>query len=159
MKQLQLVTAIPANQSLDHVSLIEGDVTTFGEKSLLQRATGRFYTHELIGRSLARAVAAQLRVPVADDLHVIDPFCGDGRLAEWLLEEAGRNAVPRWHVSLWDCDEAAVKAAAMRLRETAERMNVELALDTWVGDTFARALNPRRRYGAVLTNPPWELPL
>ena len=66
---------------LDHVSLIDSNVTRCGEKSLLQRATGRFYTHALIGRPLARAVAAHLRALDASDLHVIDP-CESG---EWKI--------------------------------------------------------------------------
>lgn len=157
MKQLQLIKAVPASESLDHVSLIDGHVIDFGEKSLLQRATGRFYTHELIGRQLARAIVTHTRVLDADDLHVIDPFCGDGRLVEWLLEEASPSVARSWHIALWDCDDAAVEAAVTRVRRAAERRAVQVTLDASVGDTFARALTASGRYQVVVTNPPWEL--
>ena len=73
---------------LDHVSLIDSHVMPCGDESLLQRATGRFYTHEFTGRPLARAVAAHLRVLDASDLHVIDP-CESG---EWKIVQ--RHADP-----------------------------------------------------------------
>nr|HEV7952551.1 hypothetical protein [Candidatus Acidoferrales bacterium] len=48
-------------------------------KNLLNRVTGRFYTHDLIARHLVDAVV-RVWNPRNDTVRVIEPFCGDGRL-------------------------------------------------------------------------------
>src|SRR5262249_38636352 len=130
-----------------------------------RRAAGQFYTHALIGEHLAGQVATRLANGHASSarppaLRVVDPFCGDGRLVAWLLEASVARGVRRkWKVSLWDCEPEAVEAACRTVEATAARLGIGVAIDCFVGDTFARVADPeeRARFDVVITNPPWEL--
>src|SRR5258708_13291631 len=74
------------NQSfLSNLAGIAPDISKSVPKNLLARATGRFYTHELIGKHLADATVHGVCTQNAELLRIIDPFCGDGRLIFWLL--------------------------------------------------------------------------
>lgn len=129
-------------------------------KDLLTRATGRFYTHEFIGRRLADVVVRTAQLEGRRSVSVIDPFCGDGRLIGWFLEAVSKRdgARPRmWSVELWDCDAAALDTARKRVLETAAQLGVEVEVETVLGDTFAHAPSRFGEFVVCLTNPPWEL--
>jgi Alw26I/Eco31I/Esp3I family type II restriction m6 adenine DNA methyltransferase len=140
-----------------HLAVIDkADPATFNGKSVQQRVAGRFYTHELIGRALTRQVA-DLIPSDSRSVSVIDPFAGDGRLVAWLVPLLGARGVEHLDASLWDQDEAAVESAGCVVTEAAAAVGLSVHVDTWVGDTFDRAVTERRRWTAVVTNPPWEL--
>lgn len=131
------------------------------EANFVKRATGRYYTGELIGRRLAQQVAASFhRIhPAVRSIAVLDPFGGDGRLIEWLVDAWVEAAFPevRWDISLWDLDDAGFDEARERLERIAARHGVEQRCTFTTGDTFSHALNQRAHFDLVLTNPPWEL--
>lgn len=128
-------------------------------KSLYKRVTGRFYTPELIGREVAAQVAAYLH-PTSRFLRVIDPFCGDGRLINWLLEALNNNASnSRWSLDahLWDCDPEAIRTAIETIRATADKLGIRVRLIPQVRDTFQVENECFGTFDAVITNPPWEV--
>ena len=136
--------------------------TSYGSaaKGLLQRATGRFYTSETIGRALARGVFAAWSPPYGQAvITVIDPFCGDGRLVAWALEEANALGISptEWRVALWDTDADAVAQATLRLTEVCQRLQLACEIRAEVHDTFLTAPIRTERYDVCVTNPPWEV--
>lgn len=146
---------------LQLTNLVEGKAS-WGEsqKDLLVRATGRFYTHPLIGRHLAEAMA---RLGGAlDELSpsVIDPFCGDGRLVCWLMEAVTAirgKRLRKWRVTLWDCDGPAVEMARENVLATAARLGEPVEVFTRVGNSFEIAREHFGQFSACVTNPPWEV--
>ena len=158
MDQLSLdgfETSVDACQtSMSHLTFLAGNRASSNGKDPIRRATGRFYTPELIGRHLARRVAGHL--PQGRNILLIDPFCGDGRLIEWLLDFA-TGTEGRWRVALWDSDAEAVPRAVERVRAAARRARRHVRVEPFVGDTFARAADIDATYDVVMTNPPWEL--
>ena len=141
---------------MNHLALLQAaDRTAMNGKDIQRRATGRFYTHEAIGRHLASAVASAANV--RDAVAVIDPFGGDARLVAWLIPELAKRHVRRIRAVVWEQDPAAAPQAAERVKGAAEAAGIDLDLDVWVGDTFDRAVTTRERFDFVVTNPPWEL--
>ena len=140
--------------TLKHLAILKhADRAAINGKSFHRRASGSFYTHELIGRTLAcSAVAGVPDIP--SEPSIIDPFCGDGRLVDWTLEELHGRGVPSVRVSLWDHNPDAVATAKKRVQATADRLGMALQADAWAGDTFDRAVAARDRWNFVLTNPP-----
>ncbi|WP_159912422.1 N-6 DNA methylase [Pantoea sp. 18069] len=144
------------NQLLEVVSSVD---TTFGVgKNLEQRLTGRFYTHEKIGKAMAIDVAS--RLDARDDLKIIDPFCGDGRLLCWLLEAMhGQGKIPlhSLQISAWDCDSGAVEVAKKAILRKLKDLGVVVAhVDVQVLDSFWFAVKHGNSFDVCITNPPWE---
>jgi hypothetical protein len=59
-------------------------------KSLLVRATGRFYTPLPVAWELARVMLAQADFSALHEVRLIDPFCGDGQMLTEFIELAHR---------------------------------------------------------------------
>lgn len=131
------------------------------EAHFVKRATGRYYTGELVGRRLAQQVATTFHRahPSARSIAVIDPFGGDGRLIEWLVEAWVDSAFPdvRWDIAIWDLDDVGFKDARERLKAVTARYGVKQRCTFKTLDTFSEALKTRASFDLVLTNPPWEL--
>lgn len=146
---------------MQHVELLaSGRNEDDALKSLTSRATGRFYTHEVIGRHLIDAVLAAFKIDSRQELRVVDPFCGDGRLVCWLLRQASETVGPRnttWHVTLWDCSDTALRQARQRVEAVAREIGLDVILEARVGDSFTLAFNRLGEFNIVITNPPWEL--
>jgi Alw26I/Eco31I/Esp3I family type II restriction m6 adenine DNA methyltransferase len=133
-------------------------------KSLLQKATGRFYTPELIGTHLVHAALRALKAikPLRRGLtcRVIDPFCGDGRLVRWLLEKASSEYASsqcHWNLDLWDCDPKSVHTAKQAVKETGQKLGLKVSVNARCCDTFFVAPEQWGEFDVVLTNPPWEV--
>jgi Alw26I/Eco31I/Esp3I family type II restriction m6 adenine DNA methyltransferase len=147
---------------MEHVRLLRDaglpDLNGHASKSLLHRATGSFYTHELIGQHLIQAVLKDFAFPTSL-VKLIDPFCGDGRLVCWLLEAVSPKAPRsfRWQVELWDYDEAAVVKAQGQVRQVASRLGLNADLHLMSGDTFQHGPQFFGAFDIVVTNPPWEI--
>jgi Alw26I/Eco31I/Esp3I family type II restriction m6 adenine DNA methyltransferase len=124
-------------------------------KNLLIRATGKFYTHEIISQHLATAISRRLP---QREIAVVDPFCGDGRLLVAFLT-AAKAAGFRYKVRLfaWDRDEVAVTAARRAIRLAAEATGLPVDLSARTVDTFRSSPRFFERFDIVLTNPPWEV--
>lgn len=160
MTQLALELGSRDDRALPHVQLVQSLPSSAANgKSMVQRATGRFYTHELIGRYLARELAEALSEDSrSGPKSVADPFCGDGRLIGWLLEETQNQSAARevWFVDVWDCDGEAVKRAVATIEATAVRLGRSVCVRGRTWDTFAQAPKMAGRFDIVITNPPWE---
>ncbi|MEJ7893337.1 MAG: hypothetical protein WKF94_11925 [Solirubrobacteraceae bacterium] len=142
---------------MKHLSILaHADPAEINGKSVQQRAAGRFYTHERIGRALAAEVADTVPHGL-DAVSILDPFGGDGRLLVWLTEELAVRGFRKIEASVWDQEGDAVDVAVKALEATASKLDVEIEVDRWTGDTFERAITERRRWTLVITNPPWEL--
>jgi Alw26I/Eco31I/Esp3I family type II restriction m6 adenine DNA methyltransferase len=145
--------------STHHLDLLhnQGGVDNLG-RSLLDRAAGRFYTPELIGRRLAEAVLAS-GVPHRS-IRVVDPFCGDGRLLSWLLAADAPSGSIRaidWELELWDIDAEAVRVAKEQVALAAKQAGIHAAVRAVVVDTFSYAPSQFGSFDIVVTNPPWDL--
>lgn len=129
-------------------------------KDLAARRSGRFYTHELIGRHLAEAVSSGFRIGAKPAVSLVDPFCGDGRLLRWLLEALARKSNAKktqWHIDLWDNDPVAVRKAEREVAETGARLGLKVAISAFRGDSFQHAQGYLGAFDICVTNPPWEL--
>jgi len=131
------------------------------EAHFVKRATGRYYTGEPVGRRLAQqaAMAFHRLHPFARSIAVVDPFGGDGRLIEWLVEAWVDSAFPdvRWDIAIWDLDDVGFSDARERLKGVTARYGVKQRCTFKTLDTFSEALKKRASFDLVLTNPPWEL--
>lgn len=129
-------------------------------KDLRTRAMGRFYTHEIIGRYLAQATLASYTSTDDSDINVLDPFCGDGRLIYWLLQEIAIHKRLRQYqlrICLWEYDEEALSMAKENITEIAKNLKLKVDIHTAKGDTFLLAPQYLGQFHIVITNPPWEL--
>lgn len=130
------------------------------EKGLQRRAAGRFYTHELVGKFLAERWFLQHQnwLKSAKTVKACDPFCGDGRLICWILEEASKAQIsPLWEIEIWDIDAEAIVIAESAIIETAKRVGATAVVHHRIGDAFKRAIGFEEYFDLVVTNPPWEL--
>ena len=123
------------------------------------KLTGRFYTNEFIYSKLVQSILDNLN-RVNSKLHIIDPFCGDGRLIVHLIEALMKTKkshnIERIFVSLWDVDKSAVAEAknnVIKLNGSVPGLSV--LVDTNVGDSFVRAIMHNEKYDICITNPPW----
>lgn len=146
--------------SLDPVkSLLAGGTIQQSEELLLALTTGRFYTHEFIGRRLAKATIDAISGRLGSPIRIVDPFCGDGRLVSWFLEALSGNPMAshtEFSVELWDCDGVALEAASNRVKALAGSVKT-LSVASYHWDTFSNARDRFGMFDVVLTNPPWEL--
>lgn len=129
-------------------------------KGLVTRALGRFYTPDIIGRQLAKQVVDAVVVGGHIPATIIDPFCGDGRLIEWLLDElVRRNKLPpqELRIELWDCDTSALTGAVKRVKRCVTELGINAQVKPRSGDTFDIAPSHFGRWDVVITNPPWEV--
>lgn len=129
-------------------------------KSLLDRVEGRFYTHELAGRHLVRAIASAFATTRIPEVRIIEPFCGDGRLVSWLLEElvAAKKLWKRQRldIHLWDSDASVIHLAEQRVLSTAETLRVPVRVKATHGDSFHLTQSALNSFHVCVTNPPWE---
>lgn len=143
-----------------HWNLIN-ESSTETSKTLLQKASGRYFTGELVGRRLAKAVCANLPVDVLSQSHlsVADPFGGDGRLVYWLIDELLKSEIFQGsviNVDLWDVDPSAFDFARQRF-SLFETVDITVNVCYRVVDTFTEARKKLSSFDVLITNPPWEL--
>ena len=131
-----------------------------GSPSLMKKASGRYYTSELVGHRLAGVVAEAFNniKPNVDSIRIIDPFGGDGRLIDWFISnwiKLGYHPVC-WNIELWDLHEDGFELAQNRFDWVVAEGH-EINLTFKVVDSFQEACNKDGAFDIVLTNPPWEL--
>jgi DNA-cytosine methyltransferase len=148
---------------VDHLSILRAAADDHEDQleGALIKATGRYYTHHLIGSHLARTVWDVIAdgLPYGARLSVIDPFAGDGRLVAWLIQHAvdeGRSDLS-WSTTLWDLDPAGLEKAQARLLHMAEELGVVISTEVVTGDSFRIGGANYSEFDIVVTNPPWEL--
>ena len=86
---------------------------------MAKKAAGRFFTGKAVGEKLALATADAFYEENrgASSIKVVDPFGGDGRLIEWLLEAWGKRQYPavEWQIFIWDVNDTSFGHARLRL--------------------------------------------
>jgi Alw26I/Eco31I/Esp3I family type II restriction m6 adenine DNA methyltransferase len=148
---------------MEHLRILNKNHNNFdneGPKSLISRVTGRFYTHELVGKHLVNSLLSAFSFNNASSINIIDPFCGDGRLLCWLLEGVAENK--QWerlplNVTLWDCDKDALVKACNNVRQVAHKYALQIEIIASKVNTFIFAQQYLGHYHIVITNPPWEI--
>lgn len=125
------------------------------------RATGRYYTHDVVATHLLRAVAKHIRGSVRENtvFNVCDPFAGDGRLIQWLLEFWCKSGLPRlkWRIGLWDLNAKALSSAVSALDKICAEKGIQADVSPVASDAFQTALPHKAEFNLVVTNPPWEI--
>ena len=146
---------------MEHIKFLQKNELQENEaKNLASRAMGRFYTHELIGKRLVRTLLKAYQFNGYTKIKLADPFCGDGRLICWLLEEINSYKIQNdciWQIELWDCDEVALDKAKQNVTNLAKGLNLEIIVEAVLGDTFKYAQEHFGKFDIVVTNPPWEV--
>ena len=128
----------------------------------VKRASGRYYTGEPAGRALALSVASKYRGanPAPSLIKVVEPFGGDGRLLEWLIEawlDSGGSDKAVWDLSVWDLAGEGLNSAKARIDTLAVRRGIKVIQHHRCVDAFVEALDHQKAFDIVITNPPWEL--
>ncbi len=92
-------------------------------------------------------------------IRVLDPFGGDGRLIEWLIEAWLQSGFPvvKWDVAIWDLDDVGFDVAKQRLERLEREYGINCLATFKEADAFSKALKNRAAFDVVITNPPWEL--
>lgn len=92
-------------------------------------------------------------------IKLLDPFGGDGRLVEWLIEAWCKAGFPdmRWDVAIWDIDEVGFDIAKSRFKHLSQTYGVKCRVDFKTVDTFSHICITKARFDIVITNPPWEV--
>lgn len=126
----------------------------------LQRAAGKYYTSELVGKRLAEKITANFvdQTKLGVRVKVVDPFGGDGRLIIWLLEawkEIAKENIG-WDVEIWD-QSASGFLKAKEGFELLVKRGVDVRCSFKKIDSFYYAAGKEKKYDIVLTNPPWEV--
>jgi Alw26I/Eco31I/Esp3I family type II restriction m6 adenine DNA methyltransferase len=140
-----------------------------GRDNLLIKTTGKFYTPKFIGERLVDNILSIISyIEISEEISIIDPFCGDGRLIMWLLEKASDfPSLKRkhWQISIWDCDEKAVLQARKAIQETANRINIKFTINASIHNSFSHIISQyinqsasdKYKFDITITNPPWEV--
>jgi len=132
---------------------------TAGAKNLLQRATGRFYTHNIIGQHLVLSLMNVINFQKLSFIRLVEPFCGDGRLVCWLMESVAARypeLMRNWEITLWEIDEDALQVAIEAVQTTAARLSEKVTVYAVAGNSFHLATQAKGAFHICLTNPPWE---
>ena len=157
-KKLNLHTIISKKKSLNHIKTISSLQDSTEE--LIDKLTGRYYTHERIARNLIKKfISHQKKCDFTKTLiKVCDPFAGDGRLVYWLIEEWIKNELPivKWEIYLWDIHEDGLKEGKKKL-DSLQDKGINLEYHILHDDAFRLSIGRKDIYDIVITNPPWEL--
>ncbi|XAZ23410.1 Alw26I/Eco31I/Esp3I family type II restriction adenine-specific DNA-methyltransferase [Sinorhizobium sp. B11] len=127
----------------------------FSRKSLHERYTGKFYTPDFISELVAIDLAGARKKKTTRSL--VDPFAGDGRLVVKFLSNANASLRGQHlNISLWDCDESALKLAEKNVKVALQKHGLTADIDVRAGDSFHLASSHHGTFDLCITNPPWE---
>ena len=150
---------MPVMKQLKRLS--EGSKGSLAKKNLLVRATGKFYTPQLITNHLVSAVLLEQKLWSTGTIKLVEPFCGDGRLVIELLRAVrrvhGSGKRRRWEIHLWDCDQAAVATATREVASAARMLGEVVKISAEVGNSFEIAARHFGQFDICVTNPPWQV--
>jgi Alw26I/Eco31I/Esp3I family type II restriction m6 adenine DNA methyltransferase len=142
------------SEVINHVELAETTAPTQG-KNLAQKNSGKFYTPDAVGNELVRQALAARRFKSGEQIRIIDPFCGDGRLILRLLPSL---VGLRGEIHLWDYDAEAIKTASRRVQDQVLKLGLALTIHPRKVDTFSEFFEGwEGAFDFVITNPPWEV--
>lgn len=143
---------------MEHLAHLE---TTHGKhQALVIKATGRYYTHEFVAKQAIKSLLNEIvRTGLSvQELAVVDPFAGDGRMVDWLLREWRNKGLPEicWNISLWDINEhGLIEAEQKLLKLRSDGFDIRQHIE--VKDAFRTAQTSSEVFDIVITNPPWEI--
>lgn len=99
---------------MDHIKFIRTTEESV-RRSFVVNATGRYYTHASVAGNMSKISIDRWtrKIEENEEMRLLDPFGGDGRLAiefikAWIVSD--RPSV-RWNVTLWDLSEYGFLAA------------------------------------------------
>ena len=130
--------------------------TSFEDEKLL----GKFYTDFNVAASMIKEMVSNFSADTfSDEIKIIDPFCGDGRLIIELLQELlNQEKLPRRiFISSWDIDGIAVEKASEAINAFKEKNGLLIIVDAKKTDAFVEYKTAEREYDICVTNPPWSL--
>jgi Alw26I/Eco31I/Esp3I family type II restriction m6 adenine DNA methyltransferase len=128
--------------------------------TFIKKASGRYYTGDTVGKRLARLVARNIKIPshTQEQIKIVDPFSGDGRLIVWFLDSWLKLNCSNvlFDIELWDIDTVGFKTAQENINKAGKGIR-NLSISCKKLDSFQEALKHERSFDIVLTNPPWEV--
>lgn len=143
---------------MSHLHSIPKKTLPAGDKDLLRRATGRFYTPHWMAASLVEQLELGQFKP-NQLCRVVDPFCGDGRLLVALIERIAASPSLRkrkWRFELWDNDEHGIAVAEASLNQVIASLQLSAVVFAKMRDSFCESQESFETFDIVLTNPPWD---
>ncbi|MES1221418.1 MAG: Alw26I/Eco31I/Esp3I family type II restriction adenine-specific DNA-methyltransferase, partial [Bacteroidota bacterium] len=144
---------------MEHIETLKASSHTISRK-LLHNTTGKFYTHFDIGMHLTKALVSAIseRKAIGPEIKIVDPFAGDGRLIEWLINTWLDFNLPtiHWHIEFWDINAEGLKIANDKMQKLIQR-GVSMNYTINASDAFKLSQANLTKFDVVITNPPWEL--
>lgn len=144
---------------MNHLAILQAEAKSAHAdlESSLRKATGRYYTHPAIGARLVDSVWKEIKdqCPPESRVRIVDPFAGDGRLVNWLIERSNRADL-RWDVHLWDLDDSGFSQAEVDLSKMQENLGLDLCVELLQVDSFRHSKTIKQPFDVVITNPPWD---
>jgi len=123
----------------------------------MHRGVGEFFTHEIIGKHLSRAIIKYAKLANKTTIKIVEPFCGDGRLIIWLLESLNQRTNNNYYdITLWDIDSHNLEKAYNSIAQVSKKLELNVKVDYNVCDSFEFALDNQGEFDVCITNPPWE---
>jgi Alw26I/Eco31I/Esp3I family type II restriction m6 adenine DNA methyltransferase len=144
---------------INHVEIAEKISSQFQGKNLAQKNSGKFYTPQEIALPLIDQIIKTADLNNRKGLvSIIDPFCGDGRLLNWLISKL-TNKNLNLEIHLWDYDRDAVDYAYSEALKVSQNFKGNIKIYSKKVDSFSQFFkdNNEGRYDIVITNPPWEV--
>ena len=145
---------------MKHIQHIESSRANLPD-SFVVKATGRYYTHAAVADQMSStAIQSWTReIEPQDEMRLIDPFAGDGRLAVEFIRSWTHLERPevKWSVTLWDLNQEGLADADANLADLRDEMGLDLSWSVTAGDTFHLATAAAQAFDIVISNPPWEL--
>ena len=118
---------------------------------------GQFYTHYNVADTMIDNLFEVLRSDF-EQISIIDPFCGDGRLiVAFLRKIASANPLCEVSITVWDIDEKAVGLAKTNIANASVQYGIKVNVCAEVTDAFARYYEKQHFYDVCITNPPWSI--
>ena len=126
----------------------------FEDKKIL----GKFYTNEFVVKNLVQDIL-DINQTKKEEISIIDPFAGDGRMIIRFLEELSKRQSPikKVSVEIWDIDKKAVSLALREIEEISKRLPYIVEVQEKVTDAFIEYVDGIGKYDICITNPPWGL--
>lgn len=122
---------------------------------------GKFYTDFSVGEILVEEIVKSIKAEqFTENIKIIDPFCGDGRLIVELLKNIYQIKQCEkliFEITLWDVDEYAVDIAKSAVADIAKDLKLNIKIQTKVTDAFVSYSEVMNMFDICITNPPWGL--
>ena len=144
---------------MEHIEVLKTLKNNIDPK-LINTSTGKYYTHYAIATHLINSIISAFEETgfIPNLISVIDPFAGDGRLIEILIQSWINSKLPsvKWQVELWDINNDGLRKAEIKM-DALRTAGTEINYNISNVDAFKAYRGKTNSYDIVLTNPPWEI--